>query len=95
MIDAFISVMNSEDSFVGPLNLGNNVELKIKELVEKVIKMTSSNSELIYQPLSSDDSIQRKPNIALGNEKLNWNPKIQLEEGLSKTIPLFQSVIFK
>ena len=93
MIDAFISLMETDDSFTGPVNTGNPIEFTIKELAEKVIEMTNSKSELIYQPLPSDDPVQRQPDISLAKEKLGWNPQIQLEEGLKKTIPFFEKIL--
>ena len=93
MIDAFIRLMNAEDNITGPVNLGNPIEFTIKELAEKVIEMTNSKSELIYKPLPSDDPVQRQPDIRLAKEQLQWNPKIQLEEGLIKTIPFFEKLL--
>ena len=72
---------------------GNPTEFTINELAEKIIKLTNSKSELIYKPLPSDDPAQRQPDISLAKEKLGWAPKIQLEEGLKKTIPYFEQFI--
>lgn len=92
LVDGAIKMMNCE-GFVGPVNLGNPNEFKIKELAERVIRLTSSNSKLVNLDLPKDDPTQRKPNISLAKEKLNWEPKIQLEEGLSKTIKYFSTVL--
>ena len=93
MVDAFIRLMNTEDDLFGPVNLGNPGEFTIRELAEKTIQMTGSNSELINMPLPEDDPTQRQPDIALAKEKLGWEPVIKLDEGLAKTIDYFKSVI--
>jgi UDP-glucuronate decarboxylase len=93
MVDAFIRLMNTEDDFFGPVNLGNPGEFTIRELAEKTIQMTGSSSELINMPLPEDDPTQRQPDIALAKEKLGWEPVIKLDEGLARTIDYFKSVI--
>jgi len=93
MVDAFVRLMNSDDEFIGPVNLGNPGEFTIRELAEKTLAMTNSSSELINLPLPQDDPTQRQPNISLAKEKLGWEPVIKLEEGLGKTIEYFKSVI--
>ena len=93
MVDAFIRLMNSEDDFIGPVNLGNPGEFSIRELAEKTLEMTGSSSELINMPLPEDDPTQRQPNISLAKEKLGWEPVIKLDEGLAKTIDYFRSVV--
>ena len=90
LIDGMIRMMNSDDAFLGPVNLGNPGEFTVKELAEKVIKMTESHSKLIYVDLPKDDPTQRRPVIELAKEKLGWEPKIKLEEGLQKTIEYFK-----
>ena len=90
MIEAFVRLMNSPDDVTGPINTGNPNEFTIKELAEKVIDLTGSKSKLDYQPLPSDDPIQRQPDITLAQEKLGWDPAIQLKEGLKATIPYFE-----
>jgi UDP-glucuronate decarboxylase len=92
MIDAFVRLMNSDDAFVGPVNLGNPGEFTIRELAEKTLAMTGSNSELINLPLPQDDPTQRQPDIALAKQKLGWTPAIKLEEGLTKTINYFRTL---
>ncbi len=89
LVDGIIKMMNKDD-FFGPVNLGNPGEFTILELAELVIKFTNSNSKIINEPLPSDDPTQRKPDISLAKEKLEWEPKIPLEEGLKKTIEYFQ-----
>ena len=93
LIEAFIRLMDTPDDFTGPVNTGNPNEFTIKELAEKVIELTGSNSELIYKPLPSDDPTQRQPDITLAREKLGWEPRVQLEEGLKKTIPYFEGLL--
>ncbi len=93
LIEAFVRLMETDDSFLGPINLGNPVEFTIKELAEQVIALTGSRSELIYKPLPADDPLQRKPDITLAREKMGWEPDIQLKEGLIKTIAYFQQMI--
>lgn len=83
-------MMNAED-FVGPVNLGNPVELTVKELAERVIELTSSSSSIIYEPLPQDDPTRRRPDISLAKKKLNWEPEVPLEAGLKQTIEDFRS----
>lgn len=93
LIEVFVRLMDSPDDFTGPVNTGNPGEFTIKELAEKVIEMTDSRSELIYEPLPQDDPTQRQPDITLAKERLGWEPKIKLEEGLAKTIPYFDNLL--
>ncbi len=93
LMEAFIRLMDSPDNFTGPVNTGNPIEFTIRELAEKVIGLTGSKSELIFQPLPGDDPSQRRPDITLAKEQLGWEPKIQLEEGLIKTIPYFEGLL--
>ena len=93
MVDAFVRLMNSDDDFIGPVNLGNPGEFTIRELAEKTLAMTGSKSELINLPLPQDDPTQRQPNIALAKEKLGWEPVIKLDDGLARTIDYFKSVV--
>ncbi len=93
MVDAFVRLMNTEDEFIGPVNLGNPGEFTIRELAEKTLQMTGSSSKLINMPLPQDDPTQRQPDITLAKEKLGWEPVIKLDEGLAKTIDYFKSVV--
>jgi UDP-glucuronate decarboxylase len=93
LVEGMIKMMASSDQFIGPVNMGNPNEFTILELAEKVIKLTGSKSKLIFKPLPSDDPMMRQPDISLAKKELNWAPKIQLEEGLTKTIEFFKSVI--
>ena len=89
LIQALDEMMEIED-FTEPVNLGNPSEFTILELAEQIINLTKSSSKIIHKPLPSDDPIQRCPDISLAKEKLGWSPKIELEEGLSKTITYFK-----
>lgn len=94
LVEGMIRFMNTADDFIGPVNIGNPNEFTIKELAQKVIEITRSKSKIIYQPLPSDDPSQRQPDIQLAKSKLDgWEPKIQLEEGLRKTIDYFKTVL--
>ena len=93
LINGFIKMMDdTKDDVIGPINLGNPNEFTIKELAEKVIKLTGSSSKLTYMPLPGDDPKQRCPDITKAKKILNWEPKIQLEEGLVKTINYFKEL---
>jgi UDP-glucuronate decarboxylase len=89
LIDGMIRLMNADDT-VGPVNIGNPGEFTIKQLAEEVINLTGSKSKIIYQPLPSDDPKQRQPDITLAKERLGWEPKVGLKDGLVKTIEYFR-----
>jgi len=89
-----MAMMNSEN-FIGPVNLGNPVELTVKELAEQVIEMTGSSSTIAVKPLPQDDPTRRKPDISLAKEKLSWEPTVTLEEGLRATIKNFKERLDK
>ncbi len=93
LIEAFVRLMDTEDGFTGPVNLGNPVEFTILELAEKVIEMTGSKSKIDFKPLPSDDPRQRRPDITLANKELGWTPKITFEEGLQPTIVFFDQLL--
>jgi UDP-glucuronate decarboxylase len=93
LIEGFIRLMSSPDSFTGPVNLGNPGEFTILELAEKVKEQTGSKSELVFKPLPQDDPIMRKPDISLAKEVLGWEPKVPLDEGLRKTIDYFDDLL--
>ncbi len=88
-----VSRMMQKEDFIGPVNLGNPVEFTILELAQTVIRLTGSRSKLIYLPLPEDDPTQRKPDISLARNKLNWEPAIRLEDGLKKTIAYFEETL--
>ncbi|MDP7100709.1 MAG: SDR family oxidoreductase [Rhodospirillales bacterium] len=93
MVAGFVRLMDAPDDVTGPINLGNPGEFTILQLAELVVKMIDAKSELIYEPLPEDDPLQRCPNITLAKEKLNWQPNVQLEQGLEKTITYFSETI--
>ena len=85
-------MMSCED-FIGPVNLGNPNEFSIRRLAEQVIEITQSKSEIVYKSLPEDDPVQRRPDISLAKEKLNWTPQIDLADGLKKAIDYFRQAI--
>ncbi|MEF9924320.1 MAG: UDP-glucuronic acid decarboxylase family protein [Muribaculaceae bacterium] len=93
LIEGMICMMNTDKDLTGPINIGNPNEYTINELASLIIKMTNSSSKIIYSALPSDDPKQRNPDISLAKEKLNWEPKIQLNEGLSNVINYFKTII--
>ncbi len=90
LIEGFVRLMNSEDGFSGPVNLGNPTEFTIRQLAEKVIEMTGSASRIVTKPLPQDDPVRRKPDITLARKRLGWSPTVMLEEGLKPTIEYFK-----
>jgi len=92
LVEGMIRLMNSDDSFTGPVNIGNPGEFTMLELAQKVITLTGSTSQLTYMPLPQDDPLQRQPDITLAKQKLGWEPTVELEEGLKKTIEYFKSI---
>ena len=93
MIDGFIKLMAADEATTGPINIGNPGEFTILELAQRVLELTGSKSQLVFKDLPADDPQQRKPDIALAKEHLGWEPNIQLEEGLKKTIAYFDSLL--
>ena len=93
LIEGMIRMMNGPDNFIGPVNLGNPVEVAILELAKLVIGMTDSSSKIIFEPLPVDDPTQRQPDITLAKEQLDWEPFGGLEQGLKKTIEYFRTVV--
>lgn len=93
LIEGMMRMMETPDSVIGPINMGNPNEFTIKQLAVKVIELTGSRSKLIYQKLPSDDPMQRKPDISLAKQTLNWEPRINIDEGLVKTIDYFSKII--
>ena len=92
LVEGFVRMMNAPNSFIGPVNIGNPGEFTIRELADLVLQMTGSKSKLIKRPLPPDDPSRRRPDIRLAKEKLGWEPKIPLREGLQKTIDWFKSI---
>lgn len=93
LVEGMLRMMNSREDFTGPVNIGNPNEFTIRELAEKVIELTGTKSKIVFEDLPSDDPMQRQPDISLAKKELNWEPKIQLEEGLKKTIDYFKQVV--
>jgi UDP-glucuronate decarboxylase len=90
LIEGFLRMMDSPRDLTGPVNLGNPGEFTMKQLAELVLEITGSKSEIQWGPLPSDDPTQRKPDISLAREKLDWEPEIPLVQGLEKTIAHFE-----
>jgi UDP-glucuronate decarboxylase len=93
LVDGLIRLMNSRPELTGPVNLGNPGEFTIRELAEKVIRMTGSGSKLVYRELPQDDPSQRQPDITLARTELGWQPRYSLEEGLKPTIDYFRKLL--
>ena len=93
LVSGILRMMNdTDDDFQGPVNLGNPEEITVMTLARKILEMTGSSSRLQYLPLPGDDPVQRRPDISLAGEKLNWKPKVSLDEGLEKTISYFREI---
>ena len=92
LIDVILKMMNKDD-FIGPVNIGNPGEFTIRELAEKILKLTGSRSKIQVKQERSDDPVRRRPDISLAREKLGWEPSVDLEEGLGKTIEYFEKVL--
>lgn len=94
VVEGMIRMMRTDDSFTGPVNIGNPNEFTILELAQKIIDLTGSKSKIVFEPLPVDDPIQRQPDISLAMEKLaGWQPEVQLDEGLKKTIAYFDNLL--
>lgn len=93
LVDGLIKMMNTDDTITGPINLGNPNEFTIKQLAELVIELTGAKSKIIYQPAAQDDPQQRQPVIDKAKAILDWEPTIQLREGLEKTIEYFREIV--
>lgn len=93
LLEGMIRLMETGDEVIGPVNVGNPNEFTILELAELVIRLTESSSKIVFQPLPSDDPMQRQPDITLARQLLNWEPKVQLEDGLKETIAYFKTIV--
>ncbi len=93
LIDGFLRLMETEAHVTGPVNLGNPVAFTIRELAEKVIAMTGARSQLTFEPLPTDDPMQRQPDISVAKEVLDWEPTVHLDEGLKRTIGYFRNLL--
>ncbi len=93
MVNAFLLMMNTPKGFLGPLNAGNPNEVTIRELAERIVDLTGSSSKLVFKKLPEDDPRRRKPDITLAQDKLSWEPVVNLESGLVNTINYFKNII--
>jgi UDP-glucuronate decarboxylase len=93
LLEAMTRMMDTEAGFTGPINIGNPGEFTMLELAEKVLQLVGGRSQLVFQPLPSDDPRQRQPDITLAREKLGWEPKVALEDGLKETIAYFRTLL--
>jgi UDP-glucuronate decarboxylase len=91
LIDGFINTMNTDDNIIGPINIGTDIELSVKQIAEKVIKLSYSQSSIKYLEPLSDDPMQRKPDLSLAKKLINWSPKIKIDEGIKMTIKYFKN----
>ena len=87
--------MNTPAGLVGPVNLGNPNEFTVRQLAERVLELTGSKSKIVFRQLPQDDPAQRQPDIGLAQKELGWMPRVQLEEGLTKTITYFDQLLSK
>lgn len=90
LVEGMVRMMDSRDGFTGPVNLGNPGEFTMKQLADKIIELTESKSKIVYMPLPTDDPVKRRPDISLAKKELGWEPAVNLEEGLKKTIKYFE-----
>ena len=93
LVEGLVRFMDSPDEVTGPLNLGNPVEFTIRGLAEEIIDLTGSKSGLVHEPLPTDDPAQRRPDISRARELLGWKPRVQLREGLERTVPWFEGLL--
>lgn len=95
LIEGMIRMMNNPQKFIGPVNLGNTEERTILDFAKMIIELTGSKSKIIHKDLPGDDPTQRKPDLTVAHKELNWNPKINVEDGLTKTIEYFKNILSK
>jgi UDP-glucuronate decarboxylase len=93
LVSGLVGLMGTGDTVTGPMNLGNPVESTMIELAEKILKIAKSSSKLVYRPLPQDDPKQRRPDISVARETLKWEPKVPLDEGLSRTVHFFRQLL--
>lgn len=93
LVEGMVRMMNNPQKFIGPVNLGNPSERTILDFAKLIIEMTGSKSKIVYRPLPGDDPTQRKPDISLAKKELDWEPKVDIREGLQKTIEYFEKKI--
>lgn len=93
LVEALVRMMNAPEDFIGPVNIGNPNEFTMLELAEQVLRLTSSKSKIVFEPLPQDDPKQRQPDIALAKKQLAWSPTVCLEDGLKETIRYFKEIV--
>jgi len=93
LIDGFVRMMATEDDVTGPINLGNPHEIPVRELAERIVRLTGSRSQIVHRPLPQDDPLQRCPDIARAQQMLCWEPRVELDEGLGRTIAYFDKLL--
>ncbi len=93
MVEGFIRLMRTDDAVTGPVNLGHPHEVSVRELAERIVRLTGSRSAIEYRPLPQDDPTQRCPDITLARQVLDWQPRVALEDGLRRTIAYFAALI--
>jgi UDP-glucuronate decarboxylase len=93
LIEGFVRLMRTANDVVGPVNLGNPHEVPVRELAERVLKLTGSHSRIVHRPLPQDDPMQRCPDIGRAQRVLDWQPKVSLDEGLSRTVTYFDKLL--
>ncbi|KAF5039415.1 Bifunctional polymyxin resistance protein ArnA [anaerobic digester metagenome] len=93
LLEGMIRLMETDSSVTGPVNVGNPNEFTILELAQMIIRLSDSSSKIVFRPLPSDDPMQRQPDITLARQLLDWEPKVQLEEGLKETIDYFRTIV--
>ena len=92
-MDGFVRLMATDDEVTGPVNMGNPHEIPVRELAERIVRLTESNSQIVFRPLPQDDPTQRCPDITLARKLLGWQPAVGLEEGLLRTIDYFERLL--
>jgi UDP-glucuronate decarboxylase len=95
LVDGLVGLMASEPGLTGPMNLGNPNEITIHELAERIVSITASRSSIVYKPAPQDDPIQRCPDISMAGDRLGWIPRIELDQGLKKTVAYFETILSK
>jgi len=93
LVDGLFRLMATDDEVTGPINLGNPHEIQVRDLAERVIRLTGSNSKVVHEPLPVDDPLQRCPDIALAMHALGWTPRVELDDGLARTIAYFEEIL--
>ncbi len=93
LVEAMVRMMDTPDDFCGPVNIGNPGEFTMRALAEQVLMLTGGRSKIVHRPLPSDDPRQRKPDLALAEKMLNWQPTVPLHDGLQKTIAYFAGLV--